>query len=248
MRHHDVKTRSRIATEIAKFLAPVPNLELWSWNAAHHHVLLSQLYGTARDVPEIIPDWTNDLHQEAHRLDVHQRDLPAWSTARRHALDDAHHHLVLARCLDAAAVADLPTLLPRPAAGLVTTMTTSHTTMIGRLIKDPELYRPKNGGVKTTFTIEERPAIAERGRERGTSRQAVLMRCVAWRGLAHQIAEAFTVGSRVIVVGTLVQRVRPVAGVPSRVLELEVSAIGALLHEGADFLTATAAPDRELGE
>ncbi|WP_371500361.1 3'-5' exoribonuclease [Kitasatospora sp. NBC_00374] len=104
--HPDVKVCSRIAAEVADFLAAVPDVELWSWRGAHAHVLLCQLFGTELDLPDAVPDWTNDLRQEAHRLGVDPDELPDQQTRRHHALDDARHLLILARCLDAAAVTD----------------------------------------------------------------------------------------------------------------------------------------------
>ncbi|WP_406205389.1 3'-5' exoribonuclease [Kitasatospora sp. NBC_01560] len=104
--HPDVKMRSRIAAEVDAFLAAVPDLELWSWRGAYAHVLLCQLFGTELDLPDAVPDWTNDLRQEAHRLGVDPDELPSQQTRRHHALDNAQHHRIIARCLDAAAVSD----------------------------------------------------------------------------------------------------------------------------------------------
>ncbi|WP_327074469.1 3'-5' exoribonuclease [Kitasatospora purpeofusca] len=105
--HPDVKLRHRIAVEVAAFLADVPDLELWSWHAAYAHVSLCRLWGTEADLPDPVPDWTGDLRQEAHRLDIDPDDLPLQLTRRHHALDAARYYLTLGRCLDAAAVADL---------------------------------------------------------------------------------------------------------------------------------------------
>ncbi|MFB8235502.1 hypothetical protein ACFC58_03030 [Kitasatospora purpeofusca] len=106
-RHHpDVKPRHRIAAEVGAFLEAVPDLELWSWRVAHSHVLLCGLFGSELDLPDTVPDWTGDLRQEAHRLDIDPDELPRQLTRHHHALDDAQHYLMLGRCLDAAAATD----------------------------------------------------------------------------------------------------------------------------------------------
>ncbi|WP_431681275.1 single-stranded DNA-binding protein [Kitasatospora sp. KL5] len=109
---------------------------------------------------------------------------------------------------------------------------------IGRIASSPELHRMPGSPVQNvTFTLEERPALAERGKRRATA-GPLLLRCVAWRGLAQLIADTFRTGDRVIVIGTLRQR----TGRATAAVELEVSDIGALLHEGAPFTRAPAIP------
>ncbi|GAA2746236.1 single-stranded DNA-binding protein [Kitasatospora cinereorecta] len=110
---------------------------------------------------------------------------------------------------------------------------------IGRIGSSPELHRMPGSPVQNvTFTLEERPALAERGKRRAAAAAPLLLRCVAWRGLAQLIADTFRTGDRVIVIGTLRQR----PGRATAAVELEVSDIGALLHEGAPFTRAPATP------
>ncbi|AUY50427.1 single-stranded DNA-binding protein [Streptomyces sp. CB01881] len=105
-------------------------------------------------------------------------------------------------------------------------------TWIGRISTSPELHRMPGSPVQNvTFILEERPALAERGKRRAAA-APLLLRCVAWRGTAPLIADTFRAGDRVIVIGSLRQR----TGRAPAAIELEVSDIGALLHEGAPFM------------
>jgi hypothetical protein len=83
----NVKTKDRIALDIADFIREVPDPRLWGWFSAYDHLVLSQLYGRMLDMPNGIPQRTNDLAQEAERLKV---TLPGMPGIRRHnALEDA---------------------------------------------------------------------------------------------------------------------------------------------------------------
>ncbi|WP_327074470.1 single-stranded DNA-binding protein [Kitasatospora purpeofusca] len=106
----------------------------------------------------------------------------------------------------------------------------SHTTLIGRILRDPELYTPPGSRLpKVTFTVQQRPPLAGGGRTRGSADSSLTLRCIAWRGLAQQISE-LEAGTRVIVVGVLTQRLHtPKGESPRLVLELEVTALGVLL-------------------
>ncbi|WP_371500363.1 single-stranded DNA-binding protein [Kitasatospora sp. NBC_00374] len=115
-------------------------------------------------------------------------------------------------------------------------------TLIGRIRKGPELHRIPGSPVQNvTFTLEQRPALAERGKRRAAA-GPLLLRCVAWRGMAQLIADTFRAGDRVIVIGALRERSGRAAGsAPHPSIELEVSDIGALLHEGMPFLRVVTA-------
>ncbi|MCC9309104.1 single-stranded DNA-binding protein [Kitasatospora sp. RB6PN24] len=105
------------------------------------------------------------------------------------------------------------------------------TTLIGRVTRDPKLHRLPDSVVdKVTFTLEQRPPLATKGRSRKAS-EPLFIRCVAWRGLARTIAATLAHDSRVVVVGDLVQHQICAEGQPPRqMIELEVTAIGQLLR------------------
>ena len=86
------RTRDELRTEVAAFLtSPVGTgpTELWAWYGAYDHVALAQLMGTMPEMPPHIPQWTNDLKQEAHRRRAAR--LPIQSTGLHNALEDARH-------------------------------------------------------------------------------------------------------------------------------------------------------------
>ncbi|MFF4819882.1 single-stranded DNA-binding protein [Kitasatospora sp. NPDC001309] len=105
----------------------------------------------------------------------------------------------------------------------------NHATLIGSLLRDPELHQ-SSGLAKTTFTLLQRPRLAEPGQPRDPEARELTVRCVAWRELAHKTMETLRANDRVIVVGQLTQRVHQPSGESPRLLvELTVEAIGTLL-------------------
>ncbi len=107
----------------------------------------------------------------------------------------------------------------------------NHATLIGSLLRDPELHQPSGWPAgKATFTLLQRPRLAEPGQPRDPEARELTVRCVAWRDLAHKAAETLRANDRVIVVGQLTQRVHQPPGESARLLvELTVEAIGTLL-------------------
>ena len=94
------QTRETIQREVFKFVHPyqsygymtrgmkfVGDPELWAWFGAYDHVALAQLFGKMIDFPGHIPQWTNDLRQEVHRLG--NPALPKQKKGEHDALEDA---------------------------------------------------------------------------------------------------------------------------------------------------------------
>lgn len=96
-----VRSRSRIAEEVHRFLVPLgveePHVELWAWYAAYDHVCLAQLWGPMMSLPAGIPLFTRDLKQECDRLG--NPPLPDQVSGEHNALADARHNLMRARAL-----------------------------------------------------------------------------------------------------------------------------------------------------
>lgn len=83
------RSRAQIRADLVEFFtAPGDDVELWAWVAAYDHVVLCQLFGDMRALPQRIPRWTHELKQRWE--DLGRPDLPA-------AADDAHDALVDAR-------------------------------------------------------------------------------------------------------------------------------------------------------
>lgn len=85
--HDEVKSRTRIRDDVAKFVTAVPDPELWAWYGAYDFVALVQLFVRMIDLPPGFPEWTNDLRQEARRLG--DPKLPEQEGMKHHALADA---------------------------------------------------------------------------------------------------------------------------------------------------------------
>ena len=89
-----VKSTLAIRMKIHQFLADAQSrdnkpLQLWGWYSGYDHVCLGQLFGSMANLPETIPMWTNDIRQEAQRLDVRIPDLRSADQPIHHALADA---------------------------------------------------------------------------------------------------------------------------------------------------------------
>ncbi|GAB1643541.1 3'-5' exoribonuclease domain-containing protein [Krasilnikovia sp. MM14-A1259] len=95
-----VKSRLQIARDVMQFIvgdgSPV---ELWAHFGAFDHVMLSGLCDLVRPVPPQIPGWTRELNHRIEQLGVAGL-LPAQSTGRHNALEDARHLAAGLRLLD----------------------------------------------------------------------------------------------------------------------------------------------------
>ena len=86
------KSPERIRAEIVEFLgASVGRVELWAWVAAYDHVVLCQLFGDMRALPQHIPRWTHELKQRWE--DLGSPPLPTATGDVHDALVDARHNL-----------------------------------------------------------------------------------------------------------------------------------------------------------
>ena len=74
----------------------------------------------------------------------------------------------------------------------------NHITIMGRLVRDPELRRTNSGKAVTSFTI----ACDKPGKDSGTS----FIECVAWEKTAEFINNYFMKGSAILLEGRLESR------------------------------------------
>lgn len=74
----------------------------------------------------------------------------------------------------------------------------NHITIMGRLVRDPELRRTNSGKAVTSFTI----ACDKPGKDSGTS----FIDCVAWEKTAEFINNYFMKGSAILLEGRLESR------------------------------------------
>ena len=74
----------------------------------------------------------------------------------------------------------------------------NHSTIMGRLVRDPELRRTNSGKAVTSFTI----ACDKPGKDSGAS----FIDCVAWEKTAELVNNYFLKGSAIIVEGRLESR------------------------------------------
>ncbi len=79
-------------------------------------------------------------------------------------------------------------------------------TIVGNLTADPELRYTQSGLAVVNFTVASTPKVWDRQRNEFVDGDALFMRCSAWREFAENIAASVHKGTRVVVVGRLVQR------------------------------------------
>ena len=76
----------------------------------------------------------------------------------------------------------------------------NHITLMGRLVRDPELRRTGTGVAVASFTVAVDRDFA--GRESG-ERETDFIDCVAWRNTGEFVSKYFTKGSMIVVSGRL---------------------------------------------
>ena len=78
----------------------------------------------------------------------------------------------------------------------------NHITLMGRLVRDPELRRTGSGVAVASFTIAvDRDYVPE-----GKERKADFISCVAWRQTGEFISKYFSKGRMIVVDGRLEMR------------------------------------------
>lgn len=78
----------------------------------------------------------------------------------------------------------------------------NHITLMGRLVRDPELRRTQQGTAVTSFAI----ACEDDFKNADGSKNTVFIDCVAWRNTAEYIAKYFGKGRMMVVSGRLTIR------------------------------------------
>ena len=75
----------------------------------------------------------------------------------------------------------------------------NHITIMGRMVRDPELRRTGSGIAVTSFTL----AVEDDFKDKDGNRKTNFIDCNAWRGLGEMVAKYFHKGSMAIVSGKL---------------------------------------------
>lgn len=75
----------------------------------------------------------------------------------------------------------------------------NHIVIMGRLTRDPELRRTGSGVAVASFTVACERDMAPQGQEKETD----FIDCVAWRNTGEFVANYFTKGRMIVVVGRL---------------------------------------------
>lgn len=76
-------------------------------------------------------------------------------------------------------------------------------TVVGNLTADPELRFTPQGVALVKFTVASTPRVRDRQSNEWQDGEPLFLTCTAWRGLAENIAESLSKGTRVVVSGRL---------------------------------------------
>lgn len=113
-------------------------------------------------------------------------------------------------------------------------------TVIGNLTGDPELRFTPSGAAVANFTVASTPRTFDRQSNEWKDGETLFMRCSIWREAAESVAESLTKGTRVVVVGRLVQRSYETReGEKRTVVELQVDEVGPSLRYATAKVTRT---------
>ena len=77
----------------------------------------------------------------------------------------------------------------------------NHITIMGRLVRDPELRKTQSGVSVVSFTV-----AVDRDFKNGDEKVTDYIDCTAWRGTADFISKFFTKGKAIVVDGSLNSR------------------------------------------
>lgn len=113
-------------------------------------------------------------------------------------------------------------------------------TVIGNLTGDPELRFTPSGAAVANFTVASTPRTFDRQSNEWKDGDTLFLRCSIWREAAESVAESLTKGTRVVVVGRLVQRSYETReGEKRTVYELQVDEVGPSLRYATAKVTRT---------
>ena len=110
-------------------------------------------------------------------------------------------------------------------------------TIIGNLVSDAELRFTASGAAVANFTVASTPRTFDKTRNEFVDGDTLFLRCSIWREAAENVAESLTKGTRVIVVGALVQRSYDKDGEKRTVYELKVDEVGPSLRYASAKVT-----------
>lgn len=78
----------------------------------------------------------------------------------------------------------------------------NHITIMGRLVRDPELRSTQSGTSVASFTV----AVDRDYQPGGSEKQTDFIECVAWKGTGEFVSKYFRKGSMIVVAGRLQSR------------------------------------------
>jgi len=114
-------------------------------------------------------------------------------------------------------------------------------TIVGNLVRDPELRFTKNGQAVASFTVVSSSRYMDKTTNEWKDSDPVYMNCNVWREHAENVTNSLTKGARVLVTGKLKQRSYTTKeGQERQVVELEVEDVGPALRYATAKITKIA--------
>ena len=103
-------------------------------------------------------------------------------------------------------------------------------TVVGGVVREPELRYTPQGSAVCNFTVASTPRYLDKASGQWKDGEPLFLRCNVWQQAAENVAESLSQGARVIVTGRLRQRQYEKDGQKRTSLELEVDEIGPSLR------------------
>ena len=103
-------------------------------------------------------------------------------------------------------------------------------TIIGNLVRDPELRYTQSGQAVANLTIASTPRTFDKNTNEWKDGEALFLDCSVWQKHAENVAETLTKGMRVIIQGRLKQRSYEHDGQKRTKFELDIDEIGPALR------------------
>ncbi len=115
-------------------------------------------------------------------------------------------------------------------------------TVVGNLTADPELRYTQSGLAVVNFTVASTPRVYDREAAEFKDGDALFLRATAWRDVAEHVKRSLSKGSRVMLLGRLVQKsYETKEGEKRTSFEIEVEEIAASLRYATAEVTRAAA-------
>lgn len=120
--------------------------------------------------------------------------------------------------------------------------------VVGNATADPELRFTPNGNAVVSFTVAQTSRRFDRNANKWVDTNTLFLRVNAWRDQAEHVSKSVKKGTRVVVIGDLLQRSFEVEGVKRTVIEMRARDVAVSLRYAEADVRKMARADQVAGE